>query len=224
VVPMRIDYDPETVESCLTEIEAAGLAETYSVEGETYLRYTKFDRHQSGLRREKAVCPKPLTKCLGDLSGNPQAIVKHVRPSEVKGSEGKGREVKGRESKKRLGKAPLLDVPKPRDARARVPSGGKSGVSTKLPLGEIQEKDLKNAERVEGFYQRAIELDWLSKSEPNQLLVHATAENILRLECANPGALFTYRLNHRAVALRRITNADEDRAREKIRILKEKKG
>lgn len=59
-VPMRDEFDADTVRECLSELSEAGLIRWYEVGGKQYIEFPAFEDHQKGLRKEREAeskCP-----------------------------------------------------------------------------------------------------------------------------------------------------------------------
>lgn len=106
VVPMRDDIKVDDIGSYLIEMYDQKLIYLYAVDGETYLQFTKFEKHQSGLhKRTSSKVPPPEAAPDKDSRNFPE-IPGDSFPTELKRTELKRREEK--ENKKEKAAAPLL--------------------------------------------------------------------------------------------------------------------
>lgn len=104
-VPLRHEFTPELVDTCLGELQEAGLLDWYEVDGRPALYFPGFEANQKGMRKDREApskLPSPksqkaqrITTLLRSYSGptpdqvrtNSRSTPDLLRPSEVKGSE-----------------------------------------------------------------------------------------------------------------------------------------
>lgn len=157
VVPMRLNWTLEDVETSIVELVQIGLLIKYEVEQETFVRVINFDSFQTFRtdRPRRAEYPAPLGI---PLSPNGKSVGEN---RQRKLSEGKGREVKGSKGKRSKDTLHPPDAPNPhiktlidffhdavKGIRGHDPvkeNGGKIGSLLKKRL----EKDLISVSRIE---------------------------------------------------------------------------
>lgn len=73
IFPRRMDVTVEMVAGYIQEWEAAGLIKTYEVNGDIYIQFPNFDKHQVGLRKDREPVSHIPAKCgnhLEEISEN----------------------------------------------------------------------------------------------------------------------------------------------------------
>ena len=63
IFPRRMDVTVEMVAGYIQEWEAAGLIKTYEVNGDIYIQFPNFDKHQVGLRKDREPVSHIPAKC-----------------------------------------------------------------------------------------------------------------------------------------------------------------